>query len=76
MRDPLADVLLAADTDDEARFRVATVSGTSPLEVAMGGETGLSASRLSSYTPTLNDRVLVLQGESDLTILGKLVSGG
>jgi hypothetical protein len=77
VRDPIVDAirdLLAKIPTD--RHRVGKITSTSPLEVSLGGATGLSASRLASYTPTLGDLVLILQTDTDLVIKGKLVSGG
>ena len=76
MRDPLADVMLPEDTSDQLTLRVGTVSGTTPVEVALAGATGLSASHLASYTPVLNDVVAILQTKTDLLILGPTTTGG
>lgn len=57
-------------------MRVGTVTSTSPLEVTLAGGTTLSAARLAAYTATLSDTVLILQTETDLIILGKIISGG
>lgn len=53
---------------------MAVVSGTAPLKVQVEGEqTDLSAVRLASYTPTLNDTVLVLMGMGPVLIVGRIV---
>lgn len=77
MKDYLADALLAADAADSLTLRIGTVTGTSPLEVNVGGQAGLTASRLSSYSsPGTADLVAVIQTKTDLLILGKIISGG
>ena len=76
MRSPVADAIRTITADQRGPIRVGTVTSTSPLEVALGGQSGLSSARLSSYTATLNDQVLILQSEPDLIILGKILSGG
>lgn len=67
------------DRGRPAVTRVGTVTSTSPLLVDVQGATFTSIGRLSSYTPTLGDTVLVL-GQSAITsrgtswvILGKIV---
>ena len=76
MRSPVADAIRTITADARSPIRVGTVTSTSPLEVSLGGQSDLSSARLSSYTATLNDQVLILQSEPDLIILGKIVSGG
>ena len=78
MRNGLSDAIrgVGAGGTIPTRARVGTVSGTSPLEVTLAGVSGLSAARLSGYTPAVNDLVLILQLEPDLIILGKIISGG
>ena len=77
MRDYLADVLLPEDSNDSLKLRVGTVTSTSPLEVSVGGQTGLTASRLSAYSaPGTADLVAILQTKTDLLILGKIIAGG
>jgi hypothetical protein len=76
VRDALADALLGADKTDRQVFRVGTVTSTSPTEVSIAGGTSLSAAHLAAYTPVNADVVLVLQTDSDLCIMGQIVSGG
>lgn len=76
MKNPLADALLGGGHIPPTRARVGTVSGTSPLEVTLAGQTGLSAARANTYTPVLNDTVLVLQLEPDLIVMCSIISGG
>jgi hypothetical protein len=76
VRSPVADAIRALTADVRSPIRVGTVTSTSPLEVALGGQSGLSSARRSSYTATLSDQVLILQSEPDLIILGKIVTGG
>lgn len=76
MRDDLADAVRQIVASLPRLVRVGTVTSTSPLEVNLAGQTGLSASRNSNYTPTLSDTVLVLQTETDLIIICKITSGG
>lgn len=75
-RDPLARLFTGGDTDDDLRLRVGTVTDTSPLEVSVAGTSGLTASRLASYTATQGDQVAILQTKTDYLILGKIISGG
>lgn len=74
--DALSAVLLSGDAEDTVRFRVALVTSSSPLEITMGGQGGLSASRCAAYSPSFGDRVLVLQSNTDLVIIDRLISGG
>jgi len=75
MRTPLSDAILGAGNGgNPTRARVGTVSSTSPVEVTLAGQSGLSAATLSGYTPVVNDTVLILQLEPDLIILGKIIS--
>ncbi len=76
MNDALATVLLAGDSDAQARVRQATVSGTSPVEVTLGGQSGIPAAYCANYTPNTNDDVLVIQLGTDLIIIDQIVSGG
>jgi len=77
MRSPLSDAIhRVGDSSIPTRARVGTVSGTSPLEVTLAGVSGLTASRINGYTPSLGDTVLILQLEPDLIILGQIISGG
>lgn len=82
---PLAQAIRLAVTGPDAapreRHRIGVVTSVSPLEVYLPGMTspdpGLPASRVASYTsPAAGDRVLILQDDTDLAILGKLISGG
>jgi hypothetical protein len=43
-----------------AVLRSATVDQASPLTVKLDGQAGISADRLASYTPVLNDVVAVM----------------
>jgi hypothetical protein len=76
VKDYLADVLLPSDKPESVAFRVGTISATSPVGVDIGGETGLNASYLNTYTPTNGHVVLVLATDIDLVILGRIISGG
>ena len=76
MKDTLSDALLPPDSGDNFVFRVGTVSNDSPIEVTIAGADALSAAYLDSYTPTIDDVVLILQSKSDLIILGQIESGG
>ena len=76
MSDALAKILLGSDVDDALKLRVGTVSGTAPVEVTLLGQSGLTASHLASYTPATSDLVAILQNNTDLLILGSIVSGG
>lgn len=77
MSDPLADVLLADDSPRPVRARVGTVTSDDPLEVALSGQGGLPASRVQAYGPiVIGDVVLVLQVDTDLVVIDKLIFGG
>lgn len=55
-------------------YKVAIVTGTSPLEISYSDGVPIQAvSRLASYTPVALDTVLVLARAPVATILGKLV---
>lgn len=77
----IRDALRDPDRDPSVRRRIGKVTSTAPLEVALAGMTvppdaGLPASRIASYTPVVGDRVLILQDDTDLAIVGRLISGG
>lgn len=76
MKDPLADAFFGRDNDPAARIRQAVVSGTSPTEVTLAGQSGIPAATCSGYSPVVSDVVLVIQLETDLIIIDKVVSGG
>ncbi len=76
MKDALANVLLSGDSDAQSRVRQATVSGTSPTEVTLGGQDGLPAASCAAYTPVVDDVVLVIQLGPDLIIIDQIISGG
>ena len=58
-----------------AGYRLAKVIDDSPLTLEFAGNTAVTveATRLTSYTPTINDRVLVLVLGNDLIVLGEPV---
>jgi hypothetical protein len=73
--DPL-DPLLEALPEQVVWHRIATVTGTSPLNIQFDGETAASSrtyTRLSSYTPSVGDRVLLSRISSTWVVLGKIV---
>jgi hypothetical protein len=72
MSDPLASALQPSDSDDTWTPRTGVVTSTSPLQVSLGGATALDANRLTSYTPTVSDVVLIAATKSLLIILGQL----
>lgn len=76
MNDPLAAVLLSGDSDAQATVRQATVSGTSPTEVTLGGTDGIPAATCAAYTPAVGDVVLCIQLGPDLIIIDAIISGG
>ncbi len=76
MKDALAKVLLGGDSDAQARVRQATVSGTSPTEVTLGGQDGIPAATCANYTPAVGDVVVCIQLGSDLIIIDQIISGG
>jgi hypothetical protein len=77
VRSPLADAIRGQrDSVIPTRARVGTVTSTSPLKVALAGQSGLSAARSNLYTPVLNDTVLIIQLEPDLIIMCSIISGG
>lgn len=76
-RHPVADAIRELTSGFQTdQLAVGTVTSTNPLEVTLGGGTSLSASRLSTYTRNPGDRVLILQTETELVVLGKLVNDG
>ncbi len=76
MKDALANVLLSGDTDTTLRGRQAVVSGTTPTEVTLGGQSGIPAASCANYTPVVNDVVFVVQLGPDLLIIDQIISGG
>jgi hypothetical protein len=76
VRNDIADILFPDDTDDTMRLRQGTVSGTSPLEVTIGEQSGLSAQYFASYTPVIDDVVAIIQTKTDLLVLGTVEGGG
>ena len=76
MKDALAQALLPVDAADQLVARVGIVTDNSPCEVNVAGQDGLSAAHLASYTPVVDDVVLILQTKTDLIILGLITSGG
>lgn len=65
------DVLLANPTSDSARLATGVVTQASPLLVQVGGATvGTPASCLASYTPVLDDFVVLLVQGADRVVLG------
>lgn len=73
MSDKLADAILGdRDVLPRSRFRTATVSSTSPLEITVGGQAGIPASRLAAYTATNGDTVRVEETEAGYLIHGKI----
>jgi hypothetical protein len=74
--DPLIEALRIAAPELDDWTCLASVTGTSPLRLMFDGEDTASTrdyTRLSSYTPTLNDRVLCARVGSTWTVLGKVV---
>lgn len=73
MTDKLADAILGdRDVTPGSAFRTAVVSSASPLEITVGGQSAIPASRLSSYTATLSDVVRVEETEAGYLIHGKI----
>lgn len=73
MTDKLADAILGGrDVLPQSLFRSAVVSSASPLEITVGGQSGIPASRLASYTATLSDLVRVEETEAGYLIHGKI----
>lgn len=56
-------------------WRIAVVTDDSPLTIQFAANTAasLEVSRLTSYSPTIGDRVLVLRLGQDLIVLGETV---
>ena len=75
---PVVVQLLATNSAESIKFTMGTITQASPMLVrsdsAGTSGTPTTARRLSSYTPTLNDRVamLIIQGV-DRLVLGKAV---
>lgn len=57
----------------DVRYATVTAVGTGTATVTFAGSSNpVAVHYLSSYTPTVNDYVLLLRVESDLIILGKV----
>lgn len=66
---------LNALRQEPGRPHMAVVSSTSPLTVQVSGEpTDLTAVRCASYTPVLDDTVLVLVGMGPVLIVDVIVT--
>jgi hypothetical protein len=78
VNDALASVFFPQDMDVEARIRQAVVSSTSPVEVTLGGQSGIPAATCHRYTASVsvNDVVLVVQLGPDLIIIDTIDTGG
>ena len=58
----------------DPQLLLGTATATAPLTVRLdGAATSSPASRLSSYAPTVSDRVLVARYGTTIVVLGKLV---
>jgi hypothetical protein len=67
----------ALDSREAVRWRVGVVTDDSPLSVAIGGTAAANAwidvRRVSSYTPTPGDVVVVLVRGNDAVVVGEIV---
>lgn len=73
MTDKLAEAIIGPrDVQPASLFRTAVVSSTSPLEITVGGQAGIPASRLASYTAVNADTVRVEETEAGYLIHGKI----
>lgn len=74
--DPLILAISGAKQKSKSQFRLGTVTGTTGgVQVQFDGEGATSPkayTRLSSYAPTTNDRVLLAQVGSTWVVLGKV----
>lgn len=78
--DPLVELVQAARGDDRAPTALATVTGTTGTATRVlcrfdieSAASSKPYTRLSSYTPTVGDRVLLIRTGSTWTVLGKVV---
>jgi hypothetical protein len=72
----LLGAMREVQVDQGEPTRLATVTGGSPLLVQFDGETLPSTrpyTRLSSYAPTVADRVLMLRSGTTWVCVGKIV---
>ena len=80
MKDHLSGALLPLDLAGGATWRSATVDDDDPIQVRIAQQGGLSASWIQAYTegnpPSAQDQVLVLQTNTDILIVGRIINGG
>lgn len=68
--------IVSAATDDRPDLIVATVTATSPLTIKFANASSISGGsvkRLSSYTATIGDTVLVARAGYRYYVIGKVV---
>lgn len=71
----VAQVLRRGPSSADAPFRIGTVTSTSPFLVLVGSaETAQPCSHLTSYTPVLDDVVVVLVSGGNRVVLGSIVA--
>lgn len=73
MTDMLAGALAAAGSG-WARIRYGVVESASPLTVRIDGAVVPVSGRISSYTATAGDTVVILADSSNMIILGRFTS--
>ena len=75
--DQLAKVLLPYDQLGSQRFRFAAVDGLNPTTITIYDQTGIPINGINNdYTPAVDDLVLILQTETDIIVVCRIVSGG
>lgn len=72
MSNALSEALVRAGKG--ARIRKGIIATTVPARVTIAGSSSVVTGRLSSYTMTAGDVVILLQDDTSTVILGKVVA--
>lgn len=74
---PLVGVFRRWDDAPRITLRVGTVTDDAPVEVNIGGTTGIPASHCVGYNPIIGHLVLIAQQDNDSAIIiDRIISGG
>lgn len=73
-RHPLAAALSPRDADGPGP-PVAIIDNLAPLTITIRGQSGVPASRLSTYTPVVGHRVLVTQDGASYLVHARIIPG-
>ena len=75
MTTKLAELLRRPKGPSDGPYRIGVVTSTAPFLVRVGSaETATACARLTSYTPVLDDVVVVLVAGADRVVLGSTVA--